>query len=367
MTYHLTPFEYGQIKAHLHHGLKPASIRKLVVRENGDEFSERCMLDACHFMRDNPDYRGERAEGSGRPRTTTKKQDRQIVNAVLKHRGQERVSVAWVKKKFIFARDLSDFLIEERLHDAGLKYLRRRAETVVLKLYKPERKAYADWILAKPNSWFSRVAFTDGTVWYLDTCEDQTGQRQRAALGHSVWRRADRADSLHEDTVGASRYVKAQGSPVKVWGVLAEGELSVYILPQGQAMNRWWYSWLVEARFPQWLGQCDRLICDFEGCIRTDEALASLKKISVQLVDGYPRVSQDLNHIETVWAWLKHRMTTTLPPDKESREAFIQRLRNAVVWLNRNKKSSLEALCSPAEHKKRCQELKDLKGCRTSF
>ena len=124
------------------------------MRENGDEFSERCILDACAFLEEYPDYRGDRAEGSGRPRLTTKKQDQQIVKAVLKHRGDERVTVGWVKKRFPFTRDLSDSLIEDRLHEAGLVYLRRRKETVVLPTYKPERKAYGDWIMAKPNAWW---------------------------------------------------------------------------------------------------------------------------------------------------------------------------------------------------------------------
>ena len=59
-----------------------------------------------------------------------------------------------------------------------------------------------------------------------------------------------------QDCTGPSSYKKAQGIPVKIWGLLAEGTLHIRILPDKQNMNRWWYAWMVEHDFPRWLGSC---------------------------------------------------------------------------------------------------------------
>ena len=52
----------------------------------------------------------------------------------------------------------------------------------------------------------------------------------------------DGKDALFQDTIGPSSYGKAQGKPVKVWGMLSEGALKIRILPDGDHMNRWWYA-----------------------------------------------------------------------------------------------------------------------------
>ncbi len=44
----------------------------------------------------------------------------------------------------------------------------------------------------------------------------------------------------YEDCVGPSSYWKAQGLPVRVWGLLANGVLHITVLPEGNCMNRWW-------------------------------------------------------------------------------------------------------------------------------
>ena len=82
-----------------------------------------------------------------------------------------------------------------------------------------------------------------------EDAEDASGKR--AAHGPDVWRRADRTDALYADCVVPYRYAKAQGEPVKVWGLLAKGVLHCTILPTGEHMNRWWYAWIVKRYFPQ--------------------------------------------------------------------------------------------------------------------
>ncbi len=73
----------------------------------------------------------------------------------------------------------------------------------------------------------------------MDTAPDahECGTK-RAALGPSVLRRTDRKDALYTDCVGPSRHSKAQGTPVRIWGLLNDGELKVSILEDGVVMNR---------------------------------------------------------------------------------------------------------------------------------
>ena len=121
---------------------------------------------------------------------------------------------------------------------------------------------------------------------------------EQAALGTHVYRRADGSDSMWEECLGPSAYSKAQGHPVRVWGMLACGHLSIYVLGQGEVMNQELYSELVDEYFEEWMGNSTALVCDYERCLRTESSLEALQRIGLPLVEGYPRVSQDFNAIE---------------------------------------------------------------------
>ena len=43
---------------------------------------------------------------------------------------------------------------------------------------------------------------------------------------------ADGSDGLYEGCVGPSSYYKAQGTPVRIWGLPANGQLFVTVLPK---------------------------------------------------------------------------------------------------------------------------------------
>ena len=231
--------------------------------------------------------------------------------------------------------------------------------------YKQERLDFAQSVLRMHESTLARWAYTDGTVFYLDKSVVSLESTQRAALGIFVWRRADRSDALYADCVGPSVYSKAQGLPVRVWGLLAHGVLHITILPQGEVMNRWWYAWIIEHRFPSWLGDCNKLVQDFERCLHCAEPLAALAKLSVDLVPGYPRCSQDLNAIENAWSMLRDRVFETMPTGLESRQDFCTRVRSAVQWLNRNRKKDLAELCM--NQKARAAAVLDNSGGRTKW
>lgn len=163
----------------------------------------------------------------------------------------------------------------------------------------------------------------------------------RRSLGSHAWRKSDNSDALYEDCVGPSCYNKSQGQPVRVWGMLASGVLNIHVLDEGEVMDRNVYVELIEDKFDDWRLDCEFLVCDYEKCLRTPEALHALNRCGMKLVDEFPRVSQDFNAIENAWAILRERLDETCPVQLESRDQFLKRLWAAVRWANSHRSEQL--------------------------
>ena len=362
----LTAFEVGQIKAHAYHGLGAAAISRIVFKADGKTHpSEHGVKDVLDKLQRKPTWRGERDVGSGRWRLTTPAVDKKIKGLVFRYRGKAKVTVSFIKKRIPPLREFSDSLVQDRLQEAGLQWMRRRKKSLVPKTYLQARCEFAERVKRMRQASLDGWAYSDGTVIYLDKTEEDNEHRQRAALGSHVWRMSNHKDALWSECIGPSAYNKAQGMPVRIWGVLAAGRLSITILPPGQAMNRWWYAWIIKHYFPRWLGPCHSLIQDYERCLRCEEPLAAMKEIGLALIEDYPRCSQDLNAIENAWQLLKDRLNCTLPRGLESREEFIKRLKNAVAWVNTNQRDALQKQCT--NQKERAAEVLLRSGGRTSF
>ena len=200
--YQLGPFEKRQIKAHAHHGLSAAAISRIVTKPDGTYFTDVTMLRTVAKINGDPAWRGERQTGSGRLRKTTVKLDGKITKMVLKRRGEERVTVSALRKQLPELRSCSRTLVEERLHEAGMLYLRGRKKFLVPKKYKEDRLAFASWVMRRHDSTLEQCAYSDGTVFYLERTQEENEHGHRRSLGSSVWRRADLSDALYEDCVG---------------------------------------------------------------------------------------------------------------------------------------------------------------------
>jgi hypothetical protein len=149
----LGPFEVGQVKAHMEHGLGCTAISRKVLKSDGKtSFGETAIVNCMNKLKENPAWRGEREKGSGRPRKTTKTQDREIVRWLLKRRGKEKMSVAKLKKRFPYLRPFSDTLVEDRLFEADLEFLRRRRKPIVTKEYLQERIEYCHGVKRKHDT-----------------------------------------------------------------------------------------------------------------------------------------------------------------------------------------------------------------------
>ena len=196
----LSPFDVGQIKAHLHHGMSGASIARLLRKPDGKStWSEQAIQDAIRKLRSEPGWRGERSEGSGRPRETSKAQDRAIVREVFRSRGRRKVTVSYLRRILPWTKDFGNTLLEERLHEGGLKWMRRRRKSIVTKSYLGPRVAYCKSTLRKHQSTLNAWGYSDGAVFYLDRTDEENEETQRAALGSFVWRRTDHRDAMYQE------------------------------------------------------------------------------------------------------------------------------------------------------------------------
>ena len=104
--------------------------------------------------------------------------------------------------------------------------------------YVGERLAYCEAVKRKHQATLDKWAYTDGTVFFIDRTAEEAEHSKRRALGSMVWRQSDGSDALFADCVGPSAYSKAQGKPIRVWGVLANGKLHVEVLDEGDVMNK---------------------------------------------------------------------------------------------------------------------------------
>ena len=74
--YQFSPFEVGQIKAHMHHGCNAETIRHPVTKVDGNSlWTHQAISDTMRKIQDDKSYRGDRTEGSGRKRKTRESDD----------------------------------------------------------------------------------------------------------------------------------------------------------------------------------------------------------------------------------------------------------------------------------------------------
>ena len=360
----LSPFEVGQITALHSEGYSLREIAERIRAPDGIAFSAvaRCIK----RRQKDPTWTGGRRAGSGRPRSTTPAQDKGMSSFVRRQRGKIKVTARTVKRRQKL-RKTSVRLVQRRLREAGLQWLRRRRKTLVPTASVEPRLEWARWVQRQPGGVLRRFVYVDGVSFYVDKSEEDRQNSNRLALGGYVWRTTERREAFFSDCVGPSSYKKAQGELVRVWGMLKQGRLHIAVLPHKTTMNRWVYEKLIRTRFPTWLRGIRQplVIQDHERCLRCAEPLAALRDIGAAVAKHFPKHSQDLNAVENVWAHLRARLNETKPTRRELRVAFIARLRRAVVWLNRTHRRALLALGS--NQRKRAREVIENGGHRTSW
>ena len=365
---HLGPLEVGQILTLSREGLSQRKIADKVEKADGSfgiGFGTVCRV--LQKRKREPSWTGERAQGSGRGRSTTPAQDKAMGRMMRRNRGRKKTVAKTVRAALGLQKKVSVKLVQRRLREQELRFLRRRKKRMLMGPHKEERLRWARWVLRQDDARLRRIVYTDGVTFYLAKSAEGVANAKRLALGLWVWREANNKDAMHEDCIGPSRYTKAQGIPVRVWGILSQCQLKISVLPEATIMNRWVYADMIENKFRKMIGSVRNpsIIQDHERALWCDEPVAAYKKVGIELLWRYPTNSADLNAIENVWKMLRDRLDDTFPRARESRKEFVTRLRKAVTWLNVNKVDSMRKYAS--NMKERAAEVIAQSGGRTQW
>lgn len=86
---------------------------------------------------------------------------------------------------------------------------------------------------------------------------------------------------------------------MKVWGLLANGRLYVYVLPEGESMTKARYTWLVEHRMAEWTAGAFKderdvyVVQDHERALWGEESKVEMRRNGLRLLENYPKCSQE--------------------------------------------------------------------------
>ena len=163
-------------------------------------------------------------------------------------------------------------------------------------------------------------------------------------------------------------------------GFFCDGRLEYFILPKAhtdngklttQHMNGDRYRQMVGKHFASWRKKCLPragsvfVVKDYERFLRSPETIAAETAAGCHQVPKYPKSSPDMNAIEGWGRKLKLHLEDREPTERETREAFVRRLRRAVDHLNSNGRAQGRRLCR--NQKERARQCKRLSGARTKW
>ena len=385
----LTPLAKGRIIGMREEGAEREEIAARVKKKDGKSPTIRTVDFVLERFEDDPKWDGsEDREAGGRPRNLTVKHEGKILKVLLRDVGKHVVSATHIKRNLPELRHITDKTIQRTFARLGYAYLYRRGKAAIGDKYKPARLKYCDWLLKQDQRFLNKFAYVDGTTFLRPRTAEEERDKHRASLGPRGWRMSDGSDSLEDQNIGASKYAKSQGKPIKIWGMFFNGRLEYWTLPEEVGdkgctksvnMTGARYNYFVKTFFRKWRRSCypklpkDEkvpLVKDFEKFLRWDRTkpydnLGAERSAGFHTVKLHPKLSPDFNAIEGWWRVLQQRLSLTAPVKLEPRAAFLKRLRRTVTWLNDNARDHGKQLCT--NQKKRASSVKQLKGARCKW
>ena len=184
--------------------------------------------------------------------------------------------------------------------DKKMKSHPRASKPYRSKMNTGKRVIYAKRVLKWKAARFNQLVFVDGATLYFPASVKQAHEKHRASVGAKVIRQQH--ERLEPDCVGSPGYSKAQGHPIKFWGMLYKGKLKIKIHEDNMTSDQ--YVNLVHKWMPKALRQMGVpstsktrciLIQDKERAINTLDVKTAMKKQKIKLELDFPTSSPDLN------------------------------------------------------------------------
>uniref|UniRef100_A0A3B5RBS0 Paired domain-containing protein n=1 Tax=Xiphophorus maculatus TaxID=8083 RepID=A0A3B5RBS0_XIPMA len=251
-------------------------------------------------------------KASGRPRKTSKRQDRLLKVFQLRDRatGSAELAQEWQQAGV----SASARTVRRRLLEQGLVSRRAAKKPLLSRKNIRDRlifcKRYREWTA---EDW-GKVIFSDESPFRLfGTSGKQLVQRRQGERYHQ---------SCLMPTV-------KHPETIHVWGCFsAKGVGSLTVLPKNTAMNKEWYqNVLREQLLPtvqkqfgdeQWLFQHDGAPCHKAKVISN-----WLREQNIEILGPWPGNSPDLNPIENLWSIIKRRVDKRKPRNSDKMQALI--------------------------------------------
>lgn len=283
---------------------------------------------------------------TGRPRKTTSRLDRRIVNSSSKDRFR---SAAEISKEFSANEgiSLSRFTISRRLNEAKLEARKPATKPLISKRNRLARLKFAEeHVLWTEESW-RRVHFSDESKFNLFGSDGKNYVRRKIG------------ERLSSNCVKKS--VKHGGGSIMVWGSISSEGVGPLIRLQGNINARVYQNLLRQYAIP-YMKECEAkppiFMQDNAPCHTAKTVLAYLQTEQVEVMK-WPAQSPDLNPIENIWKIIGQNARRKNPKNTEELYRYVREEWHAIT--NDQCKKLIDSCAS------RCAAVINNKGLFTKY